>query len=400
MNISEVEKALIKPALYGPDIDLSKYKLEEAVVEEARDVDPGVASAAPRVGLEPGKLMYVQSNERALYTAMARALSKYGVIVAPTREGLEKKPLAKELAWRLVNPASDKYTASAYLYGGEVGYFIYVPPYTKVPMPVYTCLAITTNNTVQFAHNIVYVDEGAEVNLVTGCAIPHGIKDGVHVGISEFYVARNAKLTFTMIHAWAEGLHVRPRTAVRVEEGGEYVSYYVTYSPVASIQTYPTVYLKKNAKAHLASIIASSKKGVYDIGARSILEEPGASTENISRVVAKDESSVYARAEIEAIESDTKGHIECLGLLLSPRAVVSSIPIITSRKQGAVLSHEAAIGLIAQKEIDYLMSKGFSEDEAKAVLIRGFMNIDAPIPPSIKKQVDQILDIVTKYAVG
>jgi len=119
MNISEIEKALNKPALYGPDIDLLKYKLEEAVVEEARDVDPGVASAAPRVGLEPGKLMYVQSNERALYMAMARALSKYGVIVAPTREGLEKKPLVKEIAWRLVNPASDKYTASAYLYGGR-----------------------------------------------------------------------------------------------------------------------------------------------------------------------------------------------------------------------------------------------------------------------------------------
>jgi Fe-S cluster assembly scaffold protein SufB len=400
LNTSEIEKALEKPAPYGPDIDLSKYKLEEAVVEEARDIDPGVASAAPRVGLEAGKLMYVQANERALYTAMAKALSKYGVLVLPTREALEKIPKARELSWRLVNPARDKYTAAAYLYGGEVGYFIYVPPRTKVPVPVYTCLAITTNNTIQFAHNVVYIDEEAEANLVTGCAIPHGVKEGVHVGISEFYVARNAKLTFTMVHAWADGLHVRPRTVVKVEEGGEYVNYYVTYSPVASIQTYPVVYLEKNARAYLASIIASSKTGVYDIGASSILEEPGASAENISRVVARDESSVYARAEIEALESNTKGHIECLGLLLSPRAFISSIPIITSRKQGAVLSHEAAIGLIAQREIDYLMSRGFTEDEAKAVLVRGFMNIDAPIPPTIKKQVDQILDMVAKHAVG
>ena len=158
--------------------------------------------------------------------------------------------------------------------------------------------------------------------------------------------------------------------------------------------------MEKNAKAYLASIIASSKTGVYDIGASSILEEPGASAENISRVVARDESSVYARAEIEALESNTKGHIECLGLLLSPRAFISSIPIITSRKQGAVLSHEAAIGLIAQREIDYLMSRGFTEDEAKAVLVRGFMNIDAPIPPTIKNQVGQILDMDAKHAVG
>ena len=395
-----VLKALNKPSPYGPDIDLERYRIDEPGVEEARDLDPPIITAASRVGLETPKLAYIQSNERALYTALVKTLSKYGAVVMSTREALEKKPLVKELVWRLVDPATDKYTAYAYLHGGEVGYFIYIPPGVKVPVPIYTCLAITTNNTIQFAHNIVYVDEGGEAHLVTGCAIPHGVKDGVHIGISEFYVARNARLTFTMLHAWAEGLHVRPRTVVQVEEGGEYVSYYVTYSPVASIQTYPRVYLKRGARAYLASIIASSRSGVYDIGSAAVLEEPYSSSENVSRVVARDESRVYARAEIEAWESDSRGHIECLGLLLSPNAMISSIPIITSKKQGAILSHEAAIGLIAEREIDYLMSKGFTEEEAKAVLVRGFMNIDAPIPPQIKRQVDYILDLVAKHAVG
>jgi len=397
----DVEKALEKPAPYGPDVDLSKYRLEEVVVEGVGEVvDPGVSSAAPRVGLSADKLAYVQANERVLYTTLARALSKYGVVVTSTREAAERYPRARELIWRLVDPASDKYTAAAYLYGGEAGYFVYVPPGTKVPLPVYTCLAITSNNVVQFAHNVVYVDEGGEVNVVTGCAIPHGVYSGLHIGISEFYVARSAKLTFTMIHAWAEGLHVRPRTTVYVEEGGEYVSYYVTYSPVASIQTYPVTYLEKGARAYTASVIASSKAGVYDIGSRVVLKGIGSSGESASRVVAKDESKVYARAEIEAHESDTRGHIECLGLLLSPSAMISSIPIITSMKQGAVLSHEAAIGIIAQREIEYLMSRGFTQEEAKAVLVRGFMNIDAPIPPPIRKHVDAILDIVAKHAVG
>lgn len=400
MSIEDIKKALEKPASYGPDIDIHRYKLEEATVGELREPDPVLSSATPRVGLSTDKLMYVQVNERALYSALARALSKYGVIMLPTREALEKLPRARELAWKLMEPTRDKYTAAAYLYGGEAGYFIYVPPGIKVPTPIYTCLAIVSNNVVQFAHNIVYVDEDAQVDLVTGCVIPHGVYSGLHVGISEYYVARNAKLTFTMIHAWSEGLHVRPRTIVEVGEGGEYVEYYITYSPVASIQMYPIVYLKKNARVYTASIVASSKTGVYDIGFKANLVEVGASSEIVSRVVAKDESSTYARAEIEAFETNTKGHIECLGLLLSPMAFISSIPIVTSRKQGALLSHEAAIGLIAQREIDYLMSRGFTEDEAKAVLIRGFMNVDAPIPPSIRKQVDVILDMVTKYAVG
>lgn len=399
-NSERVLKALEKPALYGPDIDLSKYRIEEPGVEEVREVDQVVVNTASRVGLDSSSLAYIQKNEQALATMMTKLLEKYGVVVLPTREALTKESIARELAWRLVDPAGDKYTAFTYLYGGEVGYFIYVPPGVKVPIPIYTCLSIVTNNVVQTSHNIVYVDEGAEAHLVTGCTISHGVKDGIHIGISEFYVARNAKLTYTMLHAWARGLHVRPRTAVKVGEGGEYVSYYVTYSPVASIQTYPVVYLDRNARAYLASIIASSEEGVYDVGSRAVLEKPGAAVENVSRVVARDVSETYARAEIEALELDTKGHIECLGLLLSTNAVISSIPIITSRKRGALLSHEAAIGLVAEEEIDYLMSRGFTEEEAKSVLVRGFMNIDAPLPPSIKKQVDYILDMVAKYAVG
>lgn len=395
-----VKQALNKPAIYGPDIDLSKYRVEEVDISELGEPESPLVDASKKVGLDLGRAAYVQSNERAMYTALARALSKYGVVLMPTREALERFPRARELAWRLLDPTSDKYVAFANLHGGEAGYFIYVPPGVKVPTPIYTCLAITTNSVIQTVHNIVYVDEGAEVNLVTGCAIPHGVKDGVHIGLSEYHVGKGARLTFTMIHAWAEGLHVRPRTVVRVDESGEYISYYITYSPVASIQTYPTIYLKRGAKAYLASIIASSKNGIYDIGSKSVLEEPGSSSENISRVVARDESSVYARAEVEALESDTRGHIECLGLLLSPSAHISSIPIVTSRKHGAILSHEAAIGLIAEKEIEYLKSRGFTEEEARAVLIRGFMNIEAPIPSVIKKQVEYILDIVTRYAVG
>jgi len=237
--------------------------------------------------------------------------------------------------------------------------------------------------------------------VVTGCGVPHGIRDSVHIGISEFYVAKNAKLTFSMIHAWSRGLHVRPRTAVNVEKGGEYVSYYIIYSPVSSLQTDPLVYLSENAKAYMASVIVGKENGIYDVGARAVLNGVNASVEVISRVVASNESETYARSEITANASNTKGHVECLGLLLSEKARISSIPTIISRNPNAKLTHEAAIGIIAQEELEYLMSKGFSENEAKAILIRGFMNIDAPgIPVSIKAEADRILDMVSKYAVG
>jgi len=300
-----------------------------------------------------------------------------------------------------VDPRVDKYTASAYLYGGEIGYFIYVPKGVHVPIPIYSCLAITSNNRIQYAHNIVFVDEGAEAHVVTGCAVPHGVREGVHIGISEFYVARNARLTYTMLHAWADGMHVRPRTAVWLGEGAEYVSYYVIYSPIASLQTYPRVELSSNARAYLASIVAGSGNGIYDQGSEAVLKGRGSSAEIVSRVLASEQAVVYARSSIDAYEADTRGHIECLGLLLSEKASTSSIPVITSRKPGALLSHEAAIGMIAEKEIQYLMSKGFTESEAKSVIVRGFMSIDAPgIPFSVRREIDRLLDLIARHAVG
>ena len=161
------------------------------------------------------------------------------------------------------------------------------------------------------------------------------------------------------------------------------------------------VRVSRGGKAYLANIVAASGNGIYDIGSKVQLLGNNSSTEIVSRVVARGRCKTYARSAIEAYTSNTKGHIECLGLLLSENAQISSIPVITSKKPGALLSHEAAIGVIAEKELEYLMSRGFTEEEARAILIRGFMSIDVPgIPRNIKLEVNRILDLVTRYAVG
>ena len=408
MKYSEMKpralKALHKKAMYGPDIDISQYELEEPRVEGDLNTVEGktVFRAMERVGIDSlRRTRYLQVNEAAYYRLMEKTLSRYGVKIMPLRIALEKLDIAKQLAWNLVNPDSDKYTAAAYLYGGELGYFVYVPSNVKVPIPIYTCLVLASEKRIQFTHNVVYIDDNSEAHIVTGCAVPHGLSRGMHIGISEFFLGRNAKLTFSMIHAWSEGIHVRPRTAVRTKEGSEYVSYYVIYSPVASIQAYPTVFLDKEAKTYMATIIAGEGTGIYDLGSRAILEAPHTSAEIVSRVLAMDRAKVYARAEIKAKSTKTKGHIECLGLLLSETAEIQSIPIIASERPGAELSHEAAIGVIAQEELEYLMSKGFTDEEARAIIIRGFMSIEAPgIPSSVRAEISKILDLVTKYAIG
>ncbi len=395
-------KELLKtPAPYGPDIDLSNYDMDLPEIQEGREVVDEISDVSSRLGFnDTSKLSYIQVNEVAVYKALEESLSKYGVRVLPLRKALEELPNVKELAWKLVRPDLDKYTVASYLYGGELGYFIYVPPNTEVPAPIYSCLAITRDRKIQFAHNIVYVDSNSVAHVVTGCAVPHGVKGGLHIGISEFYVGRGSRLTFSMIHAWSEGLHVRPRTAVSVDDGGEYVSYYVIYSPVASLQTYPSVRLGRSSKAYLASVIAGSGESVYDVGSKAVLGGLNASAEVVSRVVAYDSSRIYARSEIVA-EDAGRGHVECLGLLLSSNAEIHSIPTLTSKKPEALLSHEAAIGMIAQDEIEYLMSKGFTEGEAKSIIVRGFMNVEVRgLPLTVMMEIDRLLDMISRHATG
>ncbi|MEM0377205.1 MAG: SufD family Fe-S cluster assembly protein [Thermofilum sp.] len=401
MSSERVRAALTKPAPFGVDVDLSKFGVGRTAIVSGEPDRLLAESARQRVGVELEKASYVQVGETVFARAMAAKLAKLGVVVKPLRRALEEDELPRKLAWSIIDPATDKYTAYAYSYGEELGYYVYVPPGVKVPWPIYTCLSLFTGEEVQFAHNIVYVDEGGEAVVTTGCLVPHGVKGGVHIGISEFFVARGAKLAFAMIHAWGEGVYVRPRTAVRVEEGGEYLSYYAVYSPVASLQTYPTVHLAEGARAKLVSVIAGIGSGEYDIGGRAVLEGPGASAELVSRVLAKGGAKVYSRAEVKATAPRAKGHIECLGVLMDSVSSIEAIPILSSTVQEVELSHEAAIGMIAGEKVEYLMSKGFTEEEARAILLRGFLSAEeSALPDAVRPEISRIIDYIVKHATG
>ncbi|MEM0014608.1 MAG: SufD family Fe-S cluster assembly protein [Zestosphaera sp.] len=402
MNRENVVKALNKPSPYGPDVDLSRFDIAPAETGAFSDVTTERISDRLGLGRETfRKAEYLQVNESAVARAMSEKLVKHGAIVLPTSEALKKLEWASKYSWRLVSPDRDKYTAATYLYGRESGYFIYIPAGVKLKEPIYTCLFITRRNYAQLIHNIVIVDDNAELNLITGCGVPDQPLNSLHIGVSEFYVGKNSKLTFAMIHAWAPDMVVRPRTAVEVSEGGEYVSYYVIYSPVESLQTYPTVLLHEDSRATLNSVIIGEKNGVYDVGSAIALNGRNSSGEIISRNLGRGSSTIYARSRIEGRVGPSKGHIECLGLLESSEAIIDSKPEISSSTPEAVLTHEAAIGKVGEELINYLLSKGFSEDEARAAIIKGFLSIEEPkLPPQVMETIRRTIDYIVSRATG
>jgi Fe-S cluster assembly scaffold protein SufB len=313
-----------------------------------------------------------------------------------THKALEKYDWLKDYSWKLVAVDADKYTAKTYLENSD-GYFIRVPAGKKSSMPVQTCLMLDTKKAAQTVHNIIIVEEGATLDIITGCTSRRGVHEGLHLGITEMYVKKGATLNFTMIHNWAEQVGVRPRTVVSVKEGGTYVSNYICLKPVRSVQAYPTVRLEgEGAVTRLNSVAIAHPGSELDLGSRAIFSAPGTKAELVSRTITIG-GKMIARGEMIANEKGAKGHLECKGLVLGKGSQLA-IPILEANVDDVELTHEAAVGKIAKDQVEYLMARGLTEDEAVGMIVRGFLDVGIRgIPEELKKEIE---DTITQTAFG
>ncbi len=388
-------RALEKPAAFGEDIDLGEFDRsfvphhymaqEEMCRLPEKEIERLMMSGLDVTGKERGGT-YFQKDTAVVHCASLQE----GIEVMPMREALQQHEWVKEYFWKLVPVDQDKYTASAFLDLHD-GYVIRALPGSKSVYPIQACLYIDKENLQQNVHNLIIAEEGSELHIITGCATSPSMKKGVHVGISEFFVKKGAHLSFTMIHNWAEEMAVRPRSVAQVEEDGLFINNYICMKPVRSIQMYPTTYLVGDrATAMFYSVIVGSPGSNFDIGGRIHLLKPGCRAEIIQRAISNG-GNIMNRGHLIGKAPGIKAHLECKGLLLKG-GVIDSIPQLEGHVEGVDMSHEAAVGKVAQEEIYYLMSRGLSEGKAISTIVRGFLNVDIKgLPRELKAEIDQAI---------
>ena len=267
----KAEAAKEKPAKFGPDINLEEYTLEAPeyqpkALEDITDVDrdrllnAGVdVTGAERSG------SFIQVDRSVIHAAPTQE----GIEVQSTRRALEMYPWLEEYMWKVVQVDADKYTASAEL-NFQDGYFIRALPGAKSFFPVQACLYLKAASISQNVHNIIIAEEGSELHIITGCATDSPELSGLHIGVSEFYVKKNAKITFSMIHNWAENIEVRPRSGIRIEEGGVFLNNYVCLHPVKSLQLFPSAFLEgRDSVARFNSVMFAPPGSHMDVGSRT-----------------------------------------------------------------------------------------------------------------------------------
>jgi len=397
------EKAKDKKAPYGEDIDIMIF--DES--EEHREIDalsklpPEIQSAAISSGIDVTEMdragSYVQVDHTVIYQKIQDAYKGQIEIMSVT-DALERYPELEEYWWKTVPVDQDKYTAHTELYPMH-GYFIRVLPGQKVDRSIQACLMLQENAKVQNVHNIIIMEEGSEAQIITGCTLSPKVQEGLHIGISEFFIKKNAKLIFTMIHNWAPGFHVRPRSGAIVEDNGVFVMNYVLLKPVKSAQMFPQAKLVgENSKARFNNLLYGLKGSKIDVGLRIILTGRNSSGEAISRAIVADNAQIYARGTLVGQNDESKAHLDCRGILFSKEGVMYAIPeLIADKAPGSILSHEAAIGPIAEEEVEYLMSRGLSKEEAVSLITQGFMDVKIlGLPKHLEDYIKRMIELTQK----
>ncbi len=384
--------------MYEKSIDLNKYETyaeKHEHIEDLRDIEKEEAEKFLNIGTRTDCVdrsgTFIQKDSSVLHNS-----SKHeGVEITDIIEASNKYSWLDEYMWKHISASQDELSerVSKNTHGG---YFIRALPGVKIKTPLQACLYIKKNNFSQHVHNIVILEEGAELNIITGCATSSHITSGLHLGISEFYIKKGAKLIFTMIHEWGKDINVRPKTAVVVEEDGVFVSNFISLGTVGSLKMFPTAYLVgKNAAARSNSIIIADKETSLDVGSRVVLEKENTKAEIISRAITLG-GNITARGDLVGKAKNIKAHLECKGLILD-KGIIHAIPELSGYVPGVEMSHEAAVGKIDRHEIEYLMARGLDEEEAISAIVKGFLNIKIEgLPENLNRRIEEVISRTEK----
>ncbi len=345
-----------------------------------------ISDAIRRTGLSLGEEMFVVANNQYF--------SQFGDYDWAETSPLNKvkRSKIKPYLWQLINPDEDKITKRVKADKDGIGYFIKAEKNTTAVAPINTCYVINQPSFEQNVHNVIVAEPGSKLQILTGCTADHQMAANTHRGVTEIYVKQGAEVTFTMIHSWSAKSRVFPKTAVKVEAGGQFISNYLIFDPVMEMKANPRVYLEgKEAKAVLKSFIFSHPDSKVDLGGEIHLNSERARGEIETHAVVGGGETV-TRGTLFGRAEEITAHLECSAIVLSENGKFETIPALVSELDNLNMSHEASIGKISRQQIEYLQTRGIDEEDARRMIVRGFIDQSVvDLTPFVQAKINQIL---------
>jgi len=397
--------------LSGIDFDNIKYfvRSTEKQATTWEELPDDIKNTYDRLGIpEAEKQRLVggvaaQYESEVVYHKIREDLEEQGVIFVDTDTGLrEHGELFREYFGTIIPVGDNKFAAlNTSVWSG--GSFIYVPKGVQVDIPLQAYFRINTENMGQFERTLIIVDEGAYVHYVEGCTAPIYSSDSLHSAVVEIIVKKGARCRYTTIQNWSNNVYNLVTKRAVAHEGAtmEWVD-----GNIGSKVTmkYPAIWLAgPHAKGETLSIAFAGEGQHQDAGAKMVHAAPFTSSSIISKSVARGGGRTSYRGLIQVLEGchGSKSTVKCDALLVDDISRSDTYPYVDVREDDVSLGHEASVSKVSEDQLFYLMSRGLGEDEAMAMIVRGFIEpIARELPMEYALELNRLIELQMEGAVG
>ena len=345
-----------------------------------------------------------QYDSELVYHNVKDSVAAEGVVYTDMESALhgEYADMVKKYFMKLVTPRDHKFAA---LHGAvwSGGSFVYVPKGVHLSIPLQSYFRLNAKGAGQFEHTLIIVDEGASLHFIEGCSAPKYNVANLHAGCVELYVKKGAKLRYSTIENWSKNMYNLNTKRALVEEGGtiEWVSGSFG-SHVGCL--YPMSVLKgDSSRMEFTGVTFAGAGQDLDTGAKVVHIGKNTSSYMNTRSISKSGGISTFRSSV-VVEKGAKGAksaVSCQSLMLDSVSRSDTIPAMDIRTRDAAIGHEAKIGAISNEAVFYLMSRGMSEEDARALIVSGFAdNVSKELPLEYAVEMNNLIRLEMKGSIG
>ena len=400
------------PSIEGLDMDriVTYIRPKTRMRNDWQDVPDDIKNTFEKLGIPQAEReslagVGAQYDSEIVYHNLKESVAKQGVVYTDLETAMQDpvyNKMIQEHFMKLVPPTDHKFAA---LHGAvwSGGSFVYVPEGVHVDIPLQSYFRLNAEGAGQFEHTLIIVEDNAYLHFIEGCSAPKYYAASLHAGCVELYVGRNSTLRYSTIENWSKNMYNLNTKRALVAEGGkiEWVSgsfgSHVSY-------LYPTSVLNgEGARSEFTGITFSGAGQDLDTGAKVIHNAPNTSSYMNTRSISKGGGGNTFRSEVTVTEKakGSKSSVSCASLMLDSESRSDTIPAMDIRTKDADIGHEAKIGRISDDAVFYLMSRGMSEEEAKALIVSGFAdNVSKELPMEYALEMNNLIRLEMVGSIG
>ena len=399
-NLSELDAVLDEIYFYVRPQDRMEHSWED-VPEEIKDTFEklGIPEAERKILAGVG----AQYESEMVYHSLREEWEKQGVIFDSIEDGLKNHPdLFREYFGTVIPTQDNKFAAmNAAVWSG--GSFVYIPPGVHLDTPLQAYFRVNQERMGQFERTLIICDEGASAHYIEGCTAPVYSTESFHSGVIEIVVKKNARFRYTTIQNWSNNMYNLVTQRAVVHEGANMEWLDGNLGSKLTMK-YPSCYLVgEGAHGEILSIAYSGDGQHQDTGGKVVHVAPHTTSSIISKSISKGHgrSTYRGLCKVHKGAHHARSNVECDALLIDDTSRTDTYPYIEIEENDANVGHEASVSKIGEEQLFYLTSRGISEEEAMAMIVRGFIEpIAKELPLEYAVELNRLIELEMEGSVG